>query len=379
MAGETESSTEAVDGTGERSLGDALNPLRMSRVQQVGLCCLVLLGVWAPFAGVIGQRLLVLQLTGALFFATYVMCWDVVSGYTGEISFGHALFIGVGAYTSGILNVQLGLPLTVTIPLGVVAAALAGLIIGFPSLRLQGPYFSLITLVTPIILISVMRFAPDITGGETGLLGIEVLTFDPLPSYYIAFGVFLLGLVVFLAITRSDAGIVLTAIREDEVAVEAAGLNPAKFKLFAFVASGTVAGLAGSLALHSGHLGGVATPSDLLALVISIELIVAAILGGMGTITGAAVGGLAFYMARSLLRGVPVVGEFYFLVFAVLTLIFLFLVPEGIVPRVIRYVRSRGTERDPAVAADGGSTPLERALDRFANALRSLGGRGGER
>jgi branched-chain amino acid transport system permease protein len=131
------------------------------------------------------------------------------------------------------------------------------------------------------------------------------------------------------------------------------------------------------MALHSGHLGGVATPSDLLALVISIELIVAAILGGMGTITGAAVGGLAFYMARSLLRGVPVVGEFYFLVFAVLTLAFLFLVPEGIVPRVLRMVKSRNT--DASVATDGGETPLERSVERFAEALRALSGRGGER
>ena len=183
---------------------------------------------------------------------------------------------------------------------------------------------------------------------------------------------FLLTLVTFLAITRSDAGTVLTAIREDEVAVQAAGLNPQKFKLFAFVLSGAFGGLAGSIALHSAHLGGFAAPSDLLALVLSIEVIVAAILGGMGTITGAAVGGMTFYMAVRLLRNVPLVGEFYFLIFAVLTLIFLFFVPEGIVPRVLRELKGR--ETDAALAADGGRTPLEVTVSKFVESLRELVG-----
>jgi len=212
MSGETETTT--ADGTEEGSLFDLVDPRKMSGIQRVGLLGLAFLAVFAPIGVVLGVELRVIQLTGALIFATYVMTWDVVSGYTGEISFGHALFFGVGAYASAILNTQLELSLFVTIPIGVAAAALAGLLIGFPSLRLHGPYFSLITLVTPIILISMLVFAADITGGATGLSGVDTLTRDTVLSYYLAFGLFLFTLVLFLAITRSDAGTVLTAIRD---------------------------------------------------------------------------------------------------------------------------------------------------------------------
>jgi branched-chain amino acid transport system permease protein len=383
MSGETESTVTEESGD-EGSLLELVDPRKMSNLQRAGLLGLLVLTVFAPLGIIAGRELMVIQLSGAFVFATYVMTWDVVSGYTGEISFGHALFFGVGAYTSAILNTQLELSLFVTIPIGVVAATVAGLLIGFPSLRLHGPYFSLITLVTPIILISMLVFAADVTGGASGLVGVDTLTRDTVLSYYLAFGVFLLALILFMAVTRSDAGIVLTAIREDEMAVQAAGLNPQKFKLFAFVLSGAVGGLAGSVALHTSVLGGFASPSDLLALVLSIEVIVAAIIGGMGTITGAAIGGLVFYMTVRFLRNLPdfgigaletvtgAVADFYFLIFAVLALTFLFYVPEGMVPRLLRYVKGRRS--DAALAADGGRTPLEAAVAKFVGQLRELVG-----
>ncbi|MFC7227618.1 branched-chain amino acid ABC transporter permease [Salinirubellus salinus] len=383
MSGETES-TMTEEPSEDGSLFELVDPREMGTLQRLGVLALLGLAVFAPIGVILGRELMVLQLTGAFIFATYVMTWDVVSGYTGEISFGHALFFGVGAYTSAIVNTQLELSLFVTIPIGVVAATLAGLLIGFPSLRLHGPYFSLITLVTPIILISMLVFASDITGGASGLTGIDVLTRDTIISYYLAFGVFAFALVLFLAITRSDAGTVLTAIREDEMAVQAAGLNPQKFKLFAFVLSGAVGGLAGAIALHTRVLGGVASPSDLLALVLSIEVIVAAILGGMGTITGAAIGGLMFYMTVRFLRALPdfgvplletltgAVADSYFLIFALLALVFLFYVPEGALPRIAQYVKGRQSRA--AVAADGGRTPAESAIAKFVSQLRELVG-----
>jgi branched-chain amino acid transport system permease protein len=379
MAGETD--TDVADDTGV-----TLNPLELRRRHQVGLLGLVVFAVLPLAAPVeaIGfvSSLTVLQVTGALFFAVYVMTWDVVSGYTGEISFGHALFIGVGAYTSGLLNVHLGVPLVASIPLAVAAAALTGLLIGFPSLRVRGPYFSLLTLVAPIILLRIFVFFSDVTGGETGLLGIATISFDPVRNYYIAFAVFLFALAVFLAITRSDAGQVLTAIREDEDTVVAVGLNPAKFKLFVFVLSGGVGGLAGALFVHT-YAQGVATPSELLGLVLSIELIVATILGGIGTITGAAIGGLFFFMVRTWLRGVettiPLVGapvsELYFLVFGLVTLGFLFFLPRGIVPRVLLEASRLRGRSDGSPRPDGGRTPLQSILSRFREELkRRFGG-----
>jgi branched-chain amino acid transport system permease protein len=379
--------------SGETSGGFAslLNPVSMPRHQQVGLLCLLAIAVAPAFI----RDITVLKFTGALFFAVYVMCWDVVSGYTGEISFGHALFFGVGAYTSGILNVHFGVPLLASIPAGVLAAGAAGALIGVPSLRLQGPYFSLVTLVAPIILLSVFRFQSDLTGGELGLFGIDTISLDPLTNYYIAFGLFVAVLALFLAVTRSDAGIVLTAIREDELAVQASGLNPARYKLFAFLLSGAVGGLAGALFVHT-FAQGVATPSDLLALVVSIEVIIAAILGGMGTITGAAAGGLFFYMLRDVLKNietlaipvpslgtlyvemtVPLVGkpikEFYFLIFAVVTLAFLFVLPQGLVPWLVSRFGRSGADEDAAVA-DGGreATPLGHTVRKYVREIRGL-------
>lgn len=365
------------------------NPLAWSRRHQVGLVGLLAVAVLPAVAEVspfgVVTALTVLQVTGALFFAVYVMTWDVVSGYTGEISFGHALFVGVGAYTSAMLNVHLGLPLAATIPLGVVAASTAGLLIGFPSLRIRGPYFSLITLVAPIILLRLLVFFSEFTGGETGLFGIDTISLDPVVNYYVGFAVFLLALAVFLAVTRSDAGEVLTAIREDEDAVASVGLNPARYKLFVFVLSGAVGGLAGALFVHT-FAQGVATPSETLGLVLSIELIVAAILGGMGTITGAAVGGVFFWLVRTWLRSVdltiPAVGapvsEFYFLIFGLVTLAFLFLLPQGLVPgtlQLIERVRSDGAA--PTPRADGGRRPPSSTLGRLRDRLDALFGGSG--
>jgi branched-chain amino acid transport system permease protein len=392
MAGETNTESDV------KSWGDLLNPMAMATRHQIGLLGLLVLFVVPLVAPPINT----LHLTGALFFATFVMSWDVVSGYTGEISFGHGLFFGVGGYAAGMANLHLGINPWVAVPIGAVAAAAAGLLIGFPSLRLKGPYFSLVTLVTPIIVISIFRFFPNLTGGELGLVSVGSVEkfpaigpipspgFDVVTGFYLALAVFLLALVVFLAVTRSDAGMVLTAIRDDEVAVAATGKNPAKFKLFAFLLSGFVGGLAG--ATYGFSVVGSFTVSELLALVISIEVIVAAILGGMGTITGAAIGGLFFYMLRTWLRNadvlpipftntavvlqIPIVnkplGEFYFLIFAVITLGFLFYLPEGIVPRLVREARARTGTNAGEPVADGGATPLEATLHAWLEDLRDI-------
>jgi branched-chain amino acid transport system permease protein len=411
MGGETSEAPASEEEFEERSLAEILDPRGFGWPTRLGLLGLLLLatlpvlrgyGVFVPGLGTVrvnGQ--LLTNITGAMFFAVFAMSWDMQSGYTGEISFGHGLFFGVGGYTSAILEAQLGLDLLATIPLGMFAAGVAGLLIGFPSLRLQGPYFSLITLVTPLILIGLFKFAPDITGGATGLFT-TTLTSGPVEAYLIAISLFLVALALFLAITRSDAGIVLTAIREDELAVEAAGLYPAKFKLFSFVLSGLVGGLAGALFVHT-YAGGFVAPSDLLALVISIEVIIASIVGGIGTITGAAIGGLFLFLFRVYLAqfqlvvpftsisfesvvGFPI-SEIYFLLFTVVTLLVLFFVPEGIVTRILVYTRQRAAAKEgeggggggdgPDVATDGGWTDgdpstLERIVAKYTAELRAL-------
>lgn len=350
---------------------DHADPRTLNRSQQLGLLGLLAF-VALPGAA---PNIIVLKATTALFFAVFVMSWDFVSGYTGQISFGHALFFGVGGYTSALLNVYFGWSPLLTILFGGLLAALAGIIVGVPALRLQGPYLALLTLIAPLILLRfIIMFAPW-TGGETGLVGASKtpegsfgaanLVDGIIPNYYFALVVFLLALAVFMAITRSDAGEIFTAIREDEDAVSSAGLNPAKFKVFAFVLSATVGGLAGAAFIHTPQ--GTVSPAQILSVVLSIEVIIATVLGGTSTITGAAFGGLFFFFLREQLRQVDVVipaintavSEFDLLIFSLITLGFLFFMPQGMLPWLIHRGRKLTSELgggggESEVVTDGG-------------------------
>jgi branched-chain amino acid transport system permease protein len=116
----------------------------------------------------------------ASIFAIFAASWDLLSGFTGQINFGHALFFGVAAYTAAVLNWNLGLAPWATIPLGAAAAVLAGLVVGIPCLRLRGTYLAFATLAFPLILLGVVKAIPGITGGEMGIYGIDPLAGSPL-------------------------------------------------------------------------------------------------------------------------------------------------------------------------------------------------------
>lgn len=328
-----------------------------------------------------------LQVAGAFYFGMFAMSWDTVSGYTGQISFGHGFFFALGGYTSALLNLTYGLDPLLAIPFGVVVAALGGVIIGVPALRLRGPYLSLVTLVAPQVLLSVFILFSGVFGGELGLpspanvLGVGLGA--PVLVYYMAFALFTGILALLLAVTRSNAGAVFTAIREDEDAVSAAGLNPAKFKTFAFVLSAAVGGLAGAMLVHTPV--GNPQPSQLLTTQVSIEVIIAAILGGMGTIVGAAIGGMVVFLLPEYLNTVdyviPVldapVSEIDFLLFAVISLLLLFVLPGGILRAVIHTGRRALADRRSDVAADGGRSrsPIEQIRERWRAALGRERGR----
>jgi branched-chain amino acid transport system permease protein len=359
----------------ERRLLGRLNPMQMRLRHQLGLVGLAGLSVLP----LVIDATLALTLALAYFWGVYAMSWDVVSGYTGQISFGHGVFFGVGGYTSALLNLGYGIDPVFSIPVGALLAAVAGLVIGVPALRLRGPYLSLVTLVAPLILVQVFIFRSDIFNGEQGLSGVDPLfglsTFgNETAFYYVALGLFVGVLALLLLITRSDAGSVFTAIREDEDAVAAAGLNPAKFKIMAFVLSAAIGGLAGAVIIHTPS--GNASPTTLMSVTVNVEVIIAAILGGMGTIVGAGVGGILLILLREQLSKVawtvPIidtpVSDIDFLVFALITLVLLYALPGGIVRWVIELggqsvAKLRG--RDD-VAADGGQTPLEQVYDSYA-------------
>jgi len=345
-----------------------------SRMHQLGVLALVALLLAPLFL----SEILMLKIAGAMFFAVFTISWDFVSGYTGEISFGHAVFFGSAGFGSAILNVNLGWDPLLTIPIGVLCAIIVGILIGVPSLRIEGPYLSLVTLVAPLLLLQIFVYFREYAGGQRGLFGVEAILSAPMPVYYLAFAVLLVSLAVSLALTRSNLGTIMKAIQGDEQVVAASGLNPAKYKIFAFVMSGAIGGFAGAIFTHTSV--GSATPSLLLGLIVSANVIIAAVIGGMGTISGAAVGGFVFFMVRDILRNVdwliPVVGiefnEVYLILLFVIAGAVLIFLPDGFLPWLARKIEPGDTERDATAIGDGGRPPARRAAAKFRSQLRAV-------
>ena len=258
-------------------------------------------------------------------FAIFAASWDLLSGFTGQMNFGHALFFGVAAYTAAILNLHAHLPPWGSIPLGALAAVLAGLIIGIPCLRLRGTYLALTTLAFPIILLGVVYAIPEITGGELGISGLERLSNSRVTDYYIAV-VLMLGLgTIMWKITQSNTGLIFHAIREDELAARTAGINTTRYKLLAFCLSGFFAGISGGLYAHFMRIAGPAN----LEVTMSFTVVIWAIFGGVVTIYGPI--GAVFILF-------PLLELFHFwpklrmLMFALVILLILLYMPDGLLP-----------------------------------------------
>jgi branched-chain amino acid transport system permease protein len=287
----------------------------------VSLFCLALLLL--PLFSRDPYLLRILVLTSI--FAILTASWDLLSGYTGQMNFGHALFFGVGAYSAAMLNLRAGLPAWGSIPLGALAAVFSGLIVGVPSLRLRGTYLALTTLAFPIILLGIVYAAPGFTGGELGLSGLSRLSGSRLNDYYIVV-VLMLGLCFLMwKITDSNMGIIFHAIREDELAVRTAGINTTRYKLIAFSLSGLFAGLAGGLYAHFIRIAG---PSNL-EVSMSFAVVIWAVFGGIVTIYGPVGAVFILFPMLEFLRFWP---EYRTLLFAVVIILVLLFMPEGLFP-----------------------------------------------
>jgi len=258
-------------------------------------------------------------------FAILAASWDLLSGFTGQMNFGHALFFGVGAYTAALLNLHAHLPPWGSIPLGALGAVLAGLIIGIPCLRLKGTYLALTTLAFPIILMGIIFALPGITGGELGITGLERLARSRITNYYITVVLMLVLCTIMWKITDSNTGIIFHAIREDELAVRSSGINTTRYKLLAFCLSGFFAGIAGGLYAHFMRIAGPST----LEVSMSFQVVIWAVFGGIVTIYGPIGAVFILYPLLEFFRFWP---EYRTLMFAIVILLILLYMPEGLLP-----------------------------------------------
>ena len=277
---------------------------------------------------VYGDAYVLRILTMTCIFAIFAASWDLLAGYTGQVNFGHALFFGAGAYTSALLSHKLGITPWATIWAGAAVAAAFGFAAGFLCLRLRGSYLSLATLAFPLIALGLLFAFPDFSGGELGISGLRRLAVTPRANYYIA-AVSMLGIVFGLwAIADSKFGIVLHAIRDDEVAARASGINTPRYKLAIFSISAAAAGFAGALFAHYLRVAG---PSAL-EVALSFQVVIWGIFGGLATIYGPVAAVFLLYPLTEWLGSFKAFGELRLLIFAAIVLAVLLFMPRGLAP-----------------------------------------------
>ena len=242
---------------------------------------------------------------------------NLINGFTGQFSIGHAGFMAVGAYVAAIMTVKQDLPLVVALILAFVAAGFLGFLIGMPTLRLTGDYLAIATLgLGEIIRVCILNI--DYVGGASGFMGIPRLTTFPW-----AFGLMFLTLFVIKNIVNSAPGRACIAIRENEIAAETMGINTTKYKVLAFMIGAGFAGLAGGLFSHYFYI---AHPSSFTYMQ-SFIFLVMVVLGGLGSISGSILGAIIVTLLSAFLADYP---EWRMIVFAVALIIMMIFRPQGI-------------------------------------------------
>jgi len=241
-----------------------------------------------------------------LIYGLFALGFNLVYGYLGLLSFGHAALFGTGAYFCGIAIVHFGLPWYAAIPLGIFGGLLMAAVIGVLAIRTRGIYFAMVTMALSQCVYYLFYQAVDWTGGENGLRGINVheisvfglkLDFiNPLTRYYVIAAFVIAAFFVLSRILASPFGAVIEAVRENEARARASGYDVTATRLITFVLSGGFCGLAG--ALQALHLSIV--PIEILHYDTSGEVVMIALLGGMGTFFGPMVGAAAFLMLENL-------------------------------------------------------------------------------
>jgi branched-chain amino acid transport system permease protein len=246
--------------------------------------------------------------------------WDILA-QSGMISLGQALFFGNGAYCAGIMNHYWGISPWLSLPLAAIGGGLISTLLLLPVLRLRGIYFSMVTLILPLMLVRVVE-ATKIFGGTEGLSGM-----DPLPSgwieLYMIVLVVLAALFGFRRLMASDYGLVLKGICDNDQSVINAGINIYKYKIQALFMASAIAAFAGAFMTHVYMFVGM----PVFALDYSILPIAAAVVGGSGTLAGATVGAFILVPLSEALRGIGGLRIVFYGIFLVVSIVAL---PEGI-------------------------------------------------
>ncbi len=305
---------------------------------------------WARWAWAAGLVLLLLApflglypvfMMKALCFAIFACAFNLLLGYTGLLSFGHAAFMGSAAYGTGWLLRSAGWPPEMGLLAGLVIGAVLGLLVGVIAIRRQGIYFAMVTLAMAQMIYFVCLQAP-FTGGEDGLQGVPrgvlfgfLPLADDLTLYYVVLAIFVAVFLAIIRIVHSPYGQVLKAIRENEPRAVSLGYDVDRYKLLAFVLSTAIAGLAGALKTL---VLGFATLSDV-HWSLSGEVVLMTLLGGMGTFAGPVVGAFTIIGLQNFLA--DRVGAWVTVIIGAIFVVCVLAFRKGIVGEMLAWLQRR--------------------------------------
>ena len=281
---------------------------------------------------------------------------NILVGYTGQISIGHGAFMSVGAYTAANLAVSLGLPFWITLPAGGLMAALIGVVVGMPSLRIKGLYLAIATLAGQLIIEWTINHVPAISGGAQASIQVDRpslfgFSFDTQGRLYFFLLFFtVLAIIATLNLVRSRIGRAFVAVRDQDIAAEIIGINIYRYKLLAFAISSFFAGVCG--VLYTYYFG--IANYEQFQLVVSIDFLAMIIIGGLGSVLGSIFGAIfvtllpiairlfmqdvgALFLSQAELANI--ISGLRLAVFGALIIFFLIVEPEGL-NRLWRNIRS---------------------------------------
>jgi branched-chain amino acid transport system permease protein len=255
----------------------------------------ILLPLIPPFSDQAYQRWLI----GAALMAAMAVAFDFTAGYINIVNFGFAAFVGVGAYTSGLLAANFGISPWIGIFAGAAAAGLVGLLTGMLTLRLRGIYAAVMTWFVGLALLGLARNLTEITRGSLGLnVPLLLESSDNLPYYYVILGMLLVTITVLTTVIRSDIGLAFRAIGQNLQAARASGINPTRFLVVNFTLSCAFAGWLGGF---YAHYYGILTPEVMLTSH-TVEVLAVAYIGGRGSLWGPAIIAFPLTIAVEILR-----------------------------------------------------------------------------
>lgn len=270
---------------------------------------------------------------------------NLIQGYTGYVSIAAGGFMGVGAYCTALLSVKLGWSPWACLAVAPLLTAALALVVGYPSLRVKGHYFAIVTLAYNMVIFIVLMNFTSLTGGEAGIPRIPrppalqtpwgAIDFDTRTGYYyLVLGVTALATVAAVLLVRSRVGQAMTAIRQNETLAEAVGISAWRYKLFSFVASAGFAGLGG--ALYASYMKFI-NPAPF-SVESSMNAVLAVILGGSGTLAGPVVGAVAVIFLPEYLR---IADTYRLIAYGLVLVLATIFMPRGIVELVGRLWRRR--------------------------------------